>query len=470
MPRLTSPMPKGIHMDVNVSGLQLFIFLVFWITKWSLCFWGVPATNADCNQIWFAVIKKKSLCHVLCEKPFAWKSMFFHMNLLKKTISDIGSQVGNRFTTISLYSDYIVSTQCLYFFPTMSTQCYHLSTQCFHIPNINRLLTHYILYKPSRAQGKPADIRPKPILWAMPKPATNAMKTMKHATGAATKPVKTKPMKGHTTMKTMPMKTMPMKGQKTMKTMKTMPMKGPKKTMKSPKAKDVQPMNIPWNGKIFCSSSHCGSWIYVRKSQWYAKCTMCGRPWLTSFQTNGISLPETQVSLDKFLQTRSLLMSVLQKNQTNVLQLDVFFYFFHCSKAMKATKLNAMWPTEPWGTKWLPRPWDASKDGVWKKKLACLLSSMLTRLVCCNICFFSMHEHPVLFVSLSTQCFFFHRAHSALALPTQTKGSAIKISCHLSIPCFIGSVQNILTLSFSFEHSVWLPWAHSACLVRKENG
>ena len=74
----------------------------------------------------------------------------------------------------------------------------------------------------------------------MPKPATNAMKTIKamaskamkkHATGAATKPVKTKPMKGQTTMKTMPMKTMPMKGQKTMK---TMPMKGPKKTMQGP--------------------------------------------------------------------------------------------------------------------------------------------------------------------------------------------------------------------------------------------
>ena len=444
MPRLTSPMPKGIHMDVNVSGLQLFIFLVFLNLQMIFMF-----LRCASHQCWLQPDmvrrdkKKKSLCHVLCEKPFAWKSMFFHMNLLKKTISDIGSQVGNRFTTISLYSDYIVSTQCLYFFPTMSTQCYHLSTQCFHIPNINRLLTHYILYKPSRAQGKPADIRPKPILWAMPKPATNAMKTMKHATGAATKPVKTKPMKGHTTMKTMPMKTMPMKGQKTMKTMKTMPMKGPKKTMKSPKAQDVQ---------------------------WYAKCTMCGRPWLTSFQTNGISLPETQVSLDKFLQTRSLLMSVVQKNQTNVLQLDVFFIFSIAPRPWKPPS-------------WMPCGQQSLEEPSGYQGLEMLPKTVCGKrnlLACFPVCwpdwcvatfvFFSMHEHPVLFVSLSTQCFFFHRAHSALALPTQTKGSAIKISCHLSIPCFIGSVQNILTLSFSFEHSVWLPWAHSACLVRKENG
>ena len=139
--------------------------------------------------------------------------------------------------------------------------------------------------------------------------------------------------------------------------------------------------------------------------------------------------------------------------QTNVLHLYGFL-FFPLPQGHKAHQEEDQLRARALKTKWPPGPGDASKDGVWKKKLACLLSSMLTRLVCCNLCFFSMHEHPVLFVSLSTQCFFFHRAHSALALPTQTKGSAIKISCHLSIPCFIGSVQNILTLSFSFEHSV----------------
>ena len=92
------------------------------------------------------------------------------------------------------------------------------------------------------------------------------------------------------------------------------------------------------------------------------------------------------------------------------------------------------------------------------EKEACLLAfQYVDQIGMLRPLFLGLHEHPVLFVSLSTQCFFFHRAHSALALPTQTTVSAIKISCHLSIPCFIGSLQNILTLSFSFEHSVWLP-------------
>lgn len=149
-------------------------------------------------------------------------------------------------------------------------------------------------------KGKPPDIYPKPLLRAMPKPATSAMKTTKAmANHAMKKPVKTQPMKGQNTMKKTMKAQKTMKGQNTMKTMKAMKtqktMKGPKKTMKSPKAQEIQPMNLPWNGKIFCASPQCGSWIYVRKSQWYAKCTMCGRPWVSSLQTNGISLPETQI-------------------------------------------------------------------------------------------------------------------------------------------------------------------------------
>ena len=85
--------------------------------------------------------------------------------------------------------------------------------------------------------------------------------------------------------------------------------------------------------------------------------------------------------------------------------------------------------------------------------------------------FFSMHEHPVLFVSLSAQCFFFHRAHSALALPTQTKGSAIKnvvlaasatgfdageVACFLSKDNQDACILHIFSLKEKLpKHCVW---------------
>lgn len=148
----------------------------------------------------------------------------------------------------------------------------------------------------------------------MPKPATNTMKTMK--TMAKTKPMKTMPMKGQkatTAMKTMaktkPMNAMPMKGQKNMKAMKAMKAK----PMKTQPKKGDQPMDVPWNGKIHCASHGCKSWIYVRKSQWYAKCTHCKRPWMSSLQVNGIQMPDTQFSPHTFLPPKPFLLYVWQK-------------------------------------------------------------------------------------------------------------------------------------------------------------
>lgn len=136
----------------------------------------------------------------------------------------------------------------------------------------------------------------------MPKPATNTMKTMK--TMAQTKPVKTMPMKGQkatTAMKTMA-KTKPMNAMKAMKA----------KPMKTQPKKGDQPMDVPWYGKIHCASHGCKSWIYVRKSQWYAKCTQCKRPWVSSLQVNGIQMPDTQFSPHTFLPPKPFLLCVWQ--------------------------------------------------------------------------------------------------------------------------------------------------------------
>ena len=145
------------------------------------------------------------------------------------------------------------------------------------------------------------------------------------------------------------------------------------------------------------------------------------------------------------------------------------FFFFHCSNAIRPTRKKTNWEPEPWkpsghqGLEMLPKT-------VCGKNHSLLAFQCVGQIGVLQPLFFSLLEHTVLLVSWAPSAFCFIE-HTVLyiALPPQSKVSAIKISSHLSIPCFIACLQNILTWSFSLKHSLWLTWAHSACLDKEEN-
>jgi len=49
---------------------------------------------------------------------------------------------------------------------------------------------------------------------------------------------------------------------------------------------EPMPPNIGWNGMIQCCIKNCPSWIYVRKSNWYHSCQLCGMPLVTSLSND----------------------------------------------------------------------------------------------------------------------------------------------------------------------------------------
>ena len=182
----------------------------------------------------------------------------------------------------------------------MSTKCFHMSTKCFHTPK--HIYKLYILFKPSSAQEKPPSTRTKTTVVSHAKASHQD-----HEDHAHEGPEEDD--QGQKDKKSKPMKAMPMKSHKAMKTQQMKAMKTMKATaMKTPPKKEDQPMDVPWNGRIQCASAGCKSWIYVRKSQWYAKCTHCNRPWVSSLQQNGITMPDPQLSLNKFLAPKYFLM------------------------------------------------------------------------------------------------------------------------------------------------------------------
>ena len=92
------------------------------------------------------------------------------------------------------------------------------------------------------------------------------------------------------TMKAMKKATM-----KSMKAMKNATMEAMKASsaMKKPAAAQEEPEPerlLVWNMVLHCTNPGCGSWVFQRKVGFHASCTICGQPWIQSFNQGGSML------------------------------------------------------------------------------------------------------------------------------------------------------------------------------------
>ena len=140
------------------------------------------------------------------------------------------------------------------------------------------------------------------------------------------------------TMKTMKKATM-----KSMNAMKNATMDAMKASsaMKKPAAAQEEPEPdrlLVWNMVLHCTNPGCGSWVFQRKVGFHACCTICGQPWIQSFNQGGSmlwqDLPKNQMA------KKANAAKEIQETQMEKAKANAAMKAMHAMKSMKAMKVK----------------------------------------------------------------------------------------------------------------------------------